>query len=501
MIKFLTTQEVINIVIFLFVALILAAYRIAAKKGSHRLKLPVGFFIFYFLTEAALTIFRDLPYETVIEGLSLASTVFLSLGIIRLVIFVIFDYLLLYKQLISVPLITRDIGLVVVYLFVILVILRYKANVNLASLITTSAVLTVVIGLALQDTLGNMFSGIVLQLEKPYNIGDWVKFDTYTGKIVGMSWKSTKILTRDKEIVCIPNNLIAKSHILNYSEPDPTHIAAIKISASYNDPPNRVREVILTTLLEHPSIHQDPPPEVRVTAYSDSAIDYLIRFFISDFENEDKIKSFILNQIWYRFRRKGITIPFPIRTIQHKEPDAKKETTEKERSVKTALEHLRQIDIFNALSEKDLSQLAGRVRFDTFASGEIIIRQGRIGKSMFAIISGECDVLLRHNDVDEHSVATLGPNQFFGEMSLLTGEPRTATIRAKTDMVCIRINKENLEDILKQHQDIALKMSEILASRKQQLEAQKGTIDEAARKTEQTHASQLFLKIKAFFNI
>ncbi len=491
---------VITMIIYLALAMALTGYAVYARKKNQPLKLPVGLFICYFLVMAAIIVVRMMGLESVLNVLEVTALVFMTLAVIRFVIFILIDYLLIYKDIYPIPVITRDIGLVVVYAVVVMIVLSYKANVNPASLLTTSAVLTAVIGLALQDTLGNLVSGIVLQMEKPYRIGDWVKFDNYTGRVVGMSWKSTRVITREKEMVTIPNNLIAKGHIMNYSEPDPVHVATLDVGCSYNDPPNTVRSAIVDTLSEHPRVHRIPAPEIRVKKYSDFSINYHIRFFISDFENEEKVKAHILNQLWYRFKRNGITIPYPIRTIQQVQPDKEREAKEKDLVAERAEVNLQHVDIFSPLAGDDIKRLAQRGSFFRFGEGETIIRQGDPGQSMYAIVSGQADVVFNDGG-KELVVATLGPKQFFGEMSLLTGEPRTATVRAKSDLITVKIDKGDLEQILKSNPQVATSISDILAARQEDLAAKKEDFQKEPSMHGKRSASQILNKIKKFFSL
>lgn len=492
-------KELIDILIYPILIIIMFAYNIYARRKKHTLKLPVGLFIFYFATMTVIQILQKYEFTTFLSTLELLSTIFLTLAVIRFITFILVDYLMRYKELAPIPVITRDIGLAFIYVVAILIILRYEAKVNLTSIITTSAVVTAVIGLALQDTLGNLIAGIVLQMEKPYNVGDWIHFDTYTGKVIGMSWKSTRIVTREREVVCIPNNLITRGHVLNYTQMDAGHIATFNIGTSYVDPPNRVREAILATLAENPAVSSSPAPDVRVTSYSDFYINYLVRFYITDFENEDRIKSQILNQLWYRFHREGITIPFPIRTIHHvKEEDVG--AAEKSKTSKKALAVLKRVDIFKPLPENALDNISHRVGFQSFSPGEIIIREGQAGQSMYIIVYGECDIMISRGSVTDHVVATLSNGQFFGEMSLLTGEPRSATVKVKKDTLCLKIEKNDLQDIISGHPEVAEAISEILAKRKEDLEKQKESLDEKKKRGDTSLASQLLTKIKAFFS-
>lgn len=496
-IKSFTHSDIINLCLYAGLVIILIAYSLYAKRRKHHFHIPVALFIIYFILVDLIIVVSKFDLEPALIVLKLLSTIFLTFSIIRFFAFIFIDYSFREK---NIPAITRDIILAVLYVISVLVILRYQANVNLASLITTSAVVTAVIGFALQDTLSNLFSGIVLQMEKPYHIHDWICVENYSGKVVGMSWKSTKIYTREKELISIPNNIIAKSHILNYSKPDPNHIAILEIGISYDDAPNIVREAMLTTVGEHPKVNNYPPPEVRVLNFNDFTIDYQIRFSISDFENEERIKSHIMNQLWYRFKRRGIKIPFPIRTVHNVQAMPEKEEMEKNKASRRAIIHLQMVDIFSPISEEYLNSIAAKVRFENYSQYETIIREGSSGDSMFVVVSGLCEVLKKDDTGKDILIAELGENNFFGEMTLLTGEPRSATVKAKEDVVCIRIGKKDLESIMKEHSTIADAMSEILAKRKDDLDAKKNDRNKKMSSAKK-EASNILLKIKAFFKI
>lgn len=486
-----------DFIFFFGVALLLSFYHFVSHRKKHSVKFPVSFFICFFLTMAGVNILDAFVPPSALDAFLFIAWVFLVLGVIRVIVFVPVDYFIQHKKKIHVPRISKDIGLALVYFIAVMVMLKYKAHIDPASLITTSAVLSIVIGLALQDTLGNLFSGVVLQMEKPFHIDDWVSFDKFTGKVVEMSWKSTKLLTREKEMISIPNNVIAKGHILNYSKPDPLHIATFDIGTSYSDPPNLVRAAILETLNEHPQIVAKPDSEVRVHEFADFSIVYRVRFPLTDFAELEKIKSDVRNRLYYRFKRDGITIPFPIRTIEHIGHDPEKVKDREAKCVELAFEKLKKVDVFRPVSISDLKGISGLVKFEEYSAGENIIREGEAGSSMYTIVRGECDIIIGGTKI----IATLGPDQFFGEMSLLTGDPRTATVKAKTDVTCLKIGKANIEGILKAHPEATNAIGEILAQRRVELIAKKDEMSKEAVIVDPGFVDQMISKIRSFFNL
>jgi len=374
-------------------------------------------------------------------------------------------------------------------------LLHKKGGVNLASLLTTSAVLTMVIGLALQDTLGNLFSGLALQTEKLFQIGEWISFREHVGQVVGMTWKSTLIKTLENEVVYIPNNVISKEIVKNYSRPEPSHVAYIDVGIQYEAPPNRVREVILDVLSENPKVLKVPPPQVRLVNFGDHSITYQVRFWNSDFEGERLLKADIMNQIWYALKRNGIEIPFPIRDVRLHHVTVSEAAKAQAGLRAEILSSLKKIQVLGQLPPEDIDSLASRVSLETYGNDEAVVHQGEEGDSMFIIHRGCCDVYLE--DDGRRHVATLKDGDFFGEMSLLTGERRTATVVAKGDAEVFVIDKRSFSDILKAHPAFSEILGQSLVKRQTELAAKQGRKEEPSTSA----TSQLVSRIKSFFGI
>ncbi len=469
-------------------------WRIAARstKFPH---IPLGLFILYLLIDFARILLLSYNLPQWAARLDLISIIVLYCAAARLVFYVFVDIWLTRKLKFQLPKITRDVALAVIFAVIVIILLHKKGGVNLASLITTSAVLTMVIGLALQDTLGNLFSGLALQTEKLLQIGEWISFREHVGQVVGMTWKSTLIKTLENEIVYIPNNVISKEIVKNYSRPEPSHVAYIEIGIQYEAPPNKVREVILDTLAEYDKVLKVPPPQVRLIMFGDHAITYQIRFWNNDFGGEKLLKAEIMNMLWYAFKRNGIQIPFPIRDVRFHHVERANEEHKREgiRSAITA--KLKNIPVLTPLPPEDIELLAKRVSFELFGNGESIVHQDELGDSMYIIHSGGCDIVLEGGE--RKVVATLKEGDFFGEMSLLTGERRTATVVAKGDTEVFMIDKKSFADILKAHPAISETLGQALVTRQTYLAAMQGRKEAPSPSA----TSQLVSKIKSFFGI
>ncbi|MSQ47418.1 MAG: mechanosensitive ion channel [Deltaproteobacteria bacterium] len=228
----------------------------------------------------------------------------------------IFDYVLAVRYSTIVPDILRAVARGIVYtalfLFLLPQVLAWR---DVAALATSSAIVSLILGLALQETLGNFFAGIGMQLSRPYITGQWVKIGTCEGVVERADWRSATLRTREGDLVSFPHSLVAKMEIHNFSVPTPFHACEVAVGVDYRHPPSRIDTVLLRCAYDTTGVCHEPPAEVRLHAYQDSSIQYMLRFWVSDFGDYETIQSNVLKRIWYQFKREKIQIPFPIQNL------------------------------------------------------------------------------------------------------------------------------------------------------------------------------------------
>ena len=338
-------------------------------------------------------------------------------------------------------------------------------DVELTPFLATSAVVGAVVGLALQDTLGNLFAGIALHSEAPVHVGDWVRVGDRDGRVEQVSWRAMRLRTWDGDTLTVPNNEVARHAVLNYSHPRAAHSRTIAIGVNYNTPPNRVIAV-LRKVLEQVGLPADPPSTVRMVGYHDSAIHYEIRYYFAAYEDYRRLESELYRLVWYHFRRHGIEIPFPVRDVflHRAAPAVQSRETPAERLERA----LRTVDLFRPLSDDELRKVMARSRPLHYAAGERVIEEGSPGDSFFIIDQGQVLDSKRMGGADRE-IARLMEGQFFGEMALLTGERRSATIEAATDVDLFMIDKPAFQDILAANPTIAVDISTLLSERREAL--------------------------------
>jgi len=414
--------------------------------------LAAGFFV-----DALNTLFAATPnLHEIGDGLAI---VLFAFGAVRLLLEII-DWSVRRGRS-SVSSIFKDLVMFVLYAVIVLVVLRLDFKVDVGPLLATSAVATVVIGLALQETLGNIFSGLTLQMQKPFEPGDWVRSSIHVGRVLGVGWRSTTVLTINNERLEIPNALIAKDVLVSYA--GERICDEVTVGISYVEAPNRVREVILGALLDVSGILRKPEPEVLAWEYGDSAIKYRIKYWISDYGSREQARDRVTTALWYVLRRNAMEIPFPIRTLQMRHTRHEREA-EKEFE-RTLISDLRKVDFLTDLADEELSMLISNARIHQFGAGEPVVRQGDKAESFFILRRGTVEVTAHRDDGTHVHIAELAPPSFFGEIALMTGDARNATVRAHTDAEILEMGREAFTRLFREHPEVASRMSEVIAAR------------------------------------
>lgn len=438
------------------------------------------------------------PENTTYAILSVTLLIIGYLAALLIGTFVIVDVLLVRQLKFEVPNILRDATVFTLFFVGVLLILYRQTDLDVTGLFTTAGVLSIVIGLALQDTLGNVFSGLAIQTERSFNVGDWVRFGELEGVVVDVSWRATKLRTRQNDLVVIPNTQISKDLLINYSAPTRVHAILEDVGVHYRHPPADVIAAIEEAADQTEGILKRPRVDVRTYHYGDFAIVYRAKYWIRDYEDLEDIRNAFNTRIWYAFRRRGIEIPYPIRNVfMH---HVTEETLQAEAEARRArvFRYLRRVEVLDALSEDEMRDLASRARVEQYFRGETVIRQGTAGDSLYIIDNGLVEVLVSHDGRSE-GLAQLGPRSFFGEMALLTGEERTATVVTLAPTDFFVIDREAFRETLEKNPVIAERISEILVERRRELEETQALLHEADGQAIEDEKVRVLRRIRDFF--
>ena len=351
------------------------------------------------------------------------------------------------------------------------IVLAAVWNADLAGLATALGVSSIVIGLALQDTLGSIMSGITLLFERPFTVGDWLRVGDIVGQVIDINWRAVRLQTLEREMVIIPHQVAGKEIIRNYSRPIRLHAERVRMGFSYDDPPNLAKQVLKSTALLTQGILAEPEPQILTISYDDFAITYEVKFFVEDYKNLEEIRDRFMTRVWYAAQRKNLTIPFPTRTVYHFDgPISKADSTSKKFA-----ESLQSIPAFVPLAgeHEDLDGLSQRVNLQHFGVGEKVVRQGYPGNALYIIIAGEAVITVKDSSGKEHEVVTLTRGEFFGEMALFSGEPSVVSVTAVDDLEVMVIYSDVVNNMIQRQPSLAREIGQIIEARRKAIQVVK----------------------------
>jgi small-conductance mechanosensitive channel/CRP-like cAMP-binding protein len=383
------------------------------------------------------------------------------------------------------PTIVQDVIVVVIFMLIATLVMEEK-------FLTTSAVGAVVAGFALQDTLGNLVSGLAIQIEKPFRLGHWVATPNWEGEVVEITWRAVKVRTRQGNQVIIPNSELSKSALVNYSEPAAPTRVYVDIGTSYDDAPNRVKTVILDVLAREPLVLRAPAPMVHLIDFAGSSLNYRAHFWIERFPMDEEVKDRVRSAIYYALKRHAITIPFPIQVEYQGElaPPGPNRAAQQR-----AVELLSKTDLFGLLSAAEREALVELSPLHVFGDGELIVQQGSAGASAYVVCAGKVRVSLEAGNTQ---LAVLEAGAYFGEMSLLTGESRTANVRALGDCEVLEVTAEAFRRFVLQNPSMVEQIGAVVAERRAGLlRARSANLNAVAPES----AGSLVQRVRRFFGM
>lgn len=362
----------------------------------------------------------------------------------------------------------------------VLAVLRYGMGVNISPLLASTALLTAIVGFALQGVLGNLLAGMSIHLTRSTHPGDWISMGEIEGEVLQTNWRETHLRSTSGHTLIVPNSKMADATVHNMSWPTPIRRHSIYVGASYEAAPAEVIQALLNAAAAVPAVLRDPAPAAFPIEFKDFGINYELRIWTSQHQNRTPITGAVNRMIWYQFKRHGIEIPFPmsdkllcdfmevVNTQKQKPPHA----DEQARRI-YALQHSDFCSrlLLNAagqplLSAADLETLAPLLRFVRYTTGETIFRQGEAGEVCYIVTRGHLRGRMEFQD------ATTPANEFdlptgtlCGEMSFLTGMPRTATLAAPEEVELLEITAEAFTRLLALRPEIPDRLAQLVAER------------------------------------
>lgn len=474
----------------LVAALVIAAAAIALPRGErHKLRLAMALAAGH----AGALLMRPFVSHGARSSLFLVATFLLLASLARAGFLFVMDGIVTRRLGRAVPQIFRDLLQVTLYVLAGLTTLS-TGGVDLSSLLATSALITAVVGLSLQETLGNTLAGVAMQAQPPFQLGDWIEFDGgRIGQVTSVGWRAITLRTNDDVEVSVPNAMLAKAAVTNYSRPTPAVRRTLRLSAPHSEPPHHVEAVLLDAIAGVPGVLSSPPASVVTAGFGDSGMEYQVRYFIDDFQARDTTDSMVRDRIWYAFRRTRIPIPYPTQTLYIHEQTAAQLERESEGRLLERVDALSRVDFLAELPPAALRDLAMGARRKPYAAGELVIEAGQPGNEFYIVRRGEVAVY-----AGDREIARLGPGQFFGEMSLLTGAPRAATVRTRAPSELIVIHKPSMQEVLESYPAVVERITSVLEARADTLHR---TEHPALVIDAEAHRGPLVERIREFFKL
>ncbi|MDD5285638.1 MAG: mechanosensitive ion channel family protein [Desulfuromonadaceae bacterium] len=478
-------------VTLLFFTSILFIRRARSQEIHPRIMSPIKYAIFGSLLLYAELAMSDMPsYQGILQGV---QTIIVLICLAKLVNYITIDVYMRIRAQREAPTFVRDTVRLIVYLIVGIISLRLVFKIDLSAIVTTTTVITATIAFAMQSTLANALSGFSIQTDTLLARQNWIsiKEKNIFGEIVNVGFRYTTLRNLENYLILVPNSVIMQNIITFHGNRESDNKPAIQVDVmlGYDMPPETAKILLMQAVSDDSEVLGIPEPVVRLISLNDSGITYQLKFWIEDPSGRIRVQDAIYSRVWYAVNRAGYSFPFPHRQIITSEA---KQPFEFFRG--QIAEELRRSELFALLDDATIIALAEQAPVMVFGPGEVVVHQGDGGSSLFIVLKGALDV-----SVDDAIVGSIQEGSFFGEMSLLTGEPRSATVRASNEVWLAEVTKESLEPILTSNPSILEKLSHILAEREARTRVSQETSADSARSS--LCREDYLQRLKLFFRL
>jgi len=502
-VSFLPSAESIRMgAAFLLGAALLFAAAREARRHVARLVLLFGASVLLRLVAGLAA--EHLPSAA--PTLSFLALLLQGIAFVGLAAVLLFDLLLPLAK-VRAPRIVRDVAVALAWVALLLWLFSVH-RVDVTGIVATSAVVTAVIGFSLQDTLANVMGGIALQLEGAFAPGDWVKFGETSGKVAETGWRHTAIETRNGDVLLVPNSVLVKTPLLLLGKAkgrkEPLERRWVFFGVDHRTPPVTVLETVREALTREPipNVAADPPPSVVLMDFRESWASYAVRYWLTDLLVDDPTDSAVRTRVAYALRRAGIPLALPASanfvTVEEEGHRDRHEARDRE----ARLAALESVPLFASLTAGERERLAPGLVRAPFAPGEAMVVQGREVHDLYILTRGAGDVRVAVEGAAPRVVSRISAPDIFGEMGMLTGEPRRATVVAVGETECWRLGKERFREVLEERPALAEELSRLLAARRVELASAKEEISEETRRHRiEAERGTLLARIERFFGL
>ncbi|WP_425069985.1 cyclic nucleotide-binding domain-containing protein [Reyranella sp.] len=393
----------------------------------------------------------------------------------------------------------QDLVAGLIYLGAALSIGAYVFKAPVGTLIATSGVFAIILGLALQSTLADVFSGIALNFSRVYEVGDWIVLGgDIEGRVVETNWRATHLLNGSNDLVVLPNSVLAKAQLTNLSSPNRNHGVKLRVRFTPTMAPSVISEVMRTVLLSSNSILNPPSPSVEIKSLDARAIELELSFRVTDYAASSAARHEVYDLIYRHAKAAGLSLAEPAEAVtvftnQVAPAPLDVQTTAQQTTSQRLVDA---VPLFVTLTPAERTALAETLTRKTYQRGEVLVAQGT-RLDVLMIIGTGVVALSREEDGREIEQSRLAPGDYFGEAGLFTGSGETATARALTFTVIYEVGQAPLSKLMKERPGIADEIS-VTLSRRASAAMRAG---EPGAETRETSISRLVGRIRQLFNV
>lgn len=340
-------------------------------------------------------------------------------------------------------------------------------GVNLSGLLTALGVTSLVVSFALQDTLSGLASGFLLLSDQPFSPGDWISSGDTEGVVVDLNWRTTRIRTRNGDMLIVPNSLLAKANILNYTAPEPLHRVVVPLQVAFSNPPTLAKEMLLDAARGTAGVLEDPPPNVRVVAIDDPLMGYEVDMWVSDYSVVPRVRSDFGSLVWYQSHRHGVPLPSPAQDLYLHDSAAETEAARPTpMSIRAGLQHS---PLFAMLDDADIDRIVPATRPARYAAGELMVESNSSVRDLMVLTAGRALLVLIQPGHEEAIVGDIADGDTVGILEGLRGEGSLA-VRAVTDCEVLIIEASAAGDITSRNADLAAAFNRLRAIRSRRVD-------------------------------
>ncbi|MGC2235185.1 MAG: mechanosensitive ion channel family protein [Pyrinomonadaceae bacterium] len=462
-------------------------------------------FVYPYIIKYIVTLFPTSDADMGVTAISIFENIYRILKIVLWMILVVATIRVLNALIFSTVLssasyeistLLRNVISTLLFIVAFIVILQSQFSsvyTTLAPIFTGSTIIGIVIGLALQDTLGNFFAGAAIQADNPFQVGDVINIPNKgTGVVESISWRGVRIRTFQNKIVIVSNSVLGKE-IFEVSPKDNLNARVVFFSTIYENSPAKTTQVIREVVRQVENVSSMIRPVVRIRNLGDNGIEWEVKYWLEDYTKYNDTDALIRQRIWYAFQREKFSFAEHKQTIHIERKPPANIFVETDNEI---FERLNHVPLFVPLNEDEIEKLARASLLRVFAPEEKIVRKGQKGNSMFIVHRGSVTVQVRENGKVK-PIRQLKEGGFFGEMGLFTGEPRTATVVADEETEVVEIKHHCLKPILEENPELVESFGKIIDERRAALDE----MHEDTGNNQRNDKAGVFTSIRKFFGL